>query len=1035
MKRFLTILLIILFSRISVSQNQNLNLNLNVEHISLEKGISNNLIFTIVQDSKGFIWFGTMFGLVRFDGINYKTFRHDPLDSNSLSNDDIISIYEDNSGKLWFGTYNGGLNKYDREEGTFTRFLNNPENPNSLSNNTVWKIIQDKDGAMWFATEGGGLCKFENNAFTNFSRDTAGKNSISGNFIRSLAEDKDGNIWAGTFATGVNKFDKKKNIFTNFRHIDGDEKTIDNNYITVIFSDTDGDLWIGTAGEGLNKMDRNSGEVIRYKFDSSGHSGRNSVLSIDNDYPGHLLIGTSNGLYKFDKSNGKFERFKIYPDKNEKQESVIAFTKDKSGVIWVSTYLDGLHKIFFTQKKFSSMLQGYSVKCICEDRSGKLWIGTQSNGLMLSQDSGKTFKTFLNEKNNSVSLSNNVINSIAEDIEGNIWIGTQNGLNKIENQSGIFKKYFADKENQSSISSNNILKIYSDKAGALWIGTDNGLNKFSSGSQDFTRYFHSGSDKNSLNNNTILSIYEDEKNELWIGTYGGLNRLDKNSGRFRHYRNIADDKLTISNNYVFSFCEDTAGNFWIGTGNGLNIFDRKAETFFQINKSDGLANGVIAGIEESNDSYLWISTFKGISRLNFKKNEFKNYDIEDGLLSNMFNQGSYFKKRNGEILFGGINGINVINPDEFNESEFIPEIVLTSIIKFRDNIKKESDISGADEIELSYRDNIIEFQFTSLDFTKPQKNNFEYMLEGFDDDWRFAGNSHNAVYTNLNSGKYVFKVRGTNSDGIWNDKATSIKVIITPPFWKTYWFYGIVLIILAAAIYLLHSYRLKRKIKNALELEKVKEQERENMREQAARDYHDELGHKLTRISMYSRRINKKLRPSANGLTDDLNSIIEASASLQSGAKDLIWTMNPQEDSLFDFGVRLRDFGNDLFENTGIVYTVSGITDEFKNIVLSMNNKRHLIYIFKEGMNNILKYSRCANVKLDFSMNHLNDDLCIVLSDDGFGFDIDNCQKGYGLKNIFSRAEKLKIDVEISSKEKSGTKIILKTKISNLIIT
>ncbi len=231
--------------------------------------------------------------------------------------------------------------------------------------------------------------------------------------------------------------------------------------------------------------------------------------------------------------------------------------------------------------------------------------------------------------------------------------------------------------------------------------------------------------------------------------------------------------------------------------------------------------------------------------------------------------------------------------------------------------------------------------------------------------------------------------------------------------------------------YAIYNYRLKQKVKKLLEIEKIKEQERELMREQASRDYHDELGHKLTRISLYSRRINKKLRPTANGLTQDLNSIVDTSNSLQSGAKDLIWAMNPKEDSLHDFSVRLRDFGNELFENTGIQFSAEGITEDFKKVTLSMNSKRHMIYIFKEGMNNILKYSRCSNVSMKFNL--YDDDLEIILDDNGNGFDLENCPKGYGLKNIFSRATQINVNVNITSREKIGTVIKLKTSVKNLI--
>jgi ligand-binding sensor domain-containing protein/signal transduction histidine kinase len=1021
-------ILFTIFTQLSFSQNDNLK----IERVSPEQGVSNNLIFSMYQDSKGYLWFGTMFGLVRYDGVNYKTFRHDPLDSNSLSNDDVISICEDNNGNLWIGTYNGGLNKYDRTGGKFIRYLHDPDNPNTISNNTVWEIIQDKNGTMWFATQGGGLGKFEDNKFTAYKKDTLSKKSISGNFIRAIEEDRDGNIWAGTLATGVNVLDKKTNTFTNYRYEKDNEKSLGNNFVTTIFKDSDGDLWIGTGG-GLNKFDKSSGEFKRYENNPSDKNsiGSNFIFSIEEDSPGYLLVGTQKGLNKFDKASGKFERIKIHPGEENKKENIQEFKKDKSGVIWVSAYLDGLYKLYYPVEKFKSILPGKDAKCIYEDRSGKLWIGTAEDGLQMSGDEGKTFHSYIMDKKNPNGISSNNINSITEDNEGNIWIGTSNGLNKLEKNSNYFIKYFNDSNNESSLSSNNILRVHCDKENTLWVGTDNGINKFINGTRDFHHYRSLQSDTTSLSENTILSIYEDKKGELWFGTYGGLNKLDRATGKFKHYRQNPYNPKSISNNYVFSFCEDNNNNFWIGTGGGLNIFDRKTETFYYFTESDGLPNAVIAGLECSNDGLLWISTFKGISSFDLANKEFKNYDSEDGLLSNMFNTGSYFKTGNGEILFGGINGVNILESSQIKESKFVPEIILISLVKYNGKDKTEIDISSLSDVKLNYSDNLINIGFSSLDFTNPKKNKFAYKLEGFDKVWNSGGNRSNAVYTNLDPGEYIFKVKGTNSDGVWNEKETAIKIIITPPFWKTWWFYGIIICSLIAGIIFIQNYRIRKKVKDIIKLEKIKEKERELMREQASRDYHDELGHKLTRISMYSRRINKKLRPSANGLTNDLNSIVETSNSLQSGAKDLIWAMNPKEDSLYDFTVRLRDFGNELFENTGINFSIDGISDEFRNIILSMDSKRHLIYIYKEGMNNILKYSKCSSVKLRF--HFYDDDLEIILEDNGIGFDADNCQKGYGLKNIFSRANQMNINVNISSVEKEGTKIILKTKIINLI--
>ena len=1025
----LTLILQSVFLKSSVSQNTILK----IEKVSEDNGVSGDLVYCMYQDSKGFIWFGTMFGLVRYDGKEYRTFRYDPLDSNSLSNDDIISIYEDKDGNIWCGTYFGGLNKYDRSLGNFTRYLNIKDDENSIGSNTVWDITQDKDGIMWFATQGGGLNKYENGKFTSYKKDSV-KNSISGNFARSLSLDKEGNIWIGLMGFGLNKYDKRTNTFTQFIIDTVSGKNLPDmsghNNVSAILTDADGETWIGTSGMGICKADKNSGEFISFKFEKDS-AGKNIVLSIIEDSPGVLLTGTSGGLFKFYKTENRFEKVEISSAEPVIDKPVMAIVKDRSGVIWANSYPETLYKIQYNTEKFDVLVKGMEAECVFEDKSGRLWIGTKMNGLLMSEDGGKNFITF-NKNSDKNSISSDRISSVTEDTKGNIWIASDNGLNKLNPDLRTFTNYNKTEGNENSISSNNVLNVFCDKAGVIWAGTDAGLNKFLEADGSFIKYQYIRGDTNSLSENTILSIYEDKYNELWVGTYFGLNKLDRKTGKFKHYQKNPGDARTISNNYVYSFCEDSNNNFWIGTGGGLNTFDRKTETFFSLTEKDGLPNDVIAGIEEGNDGYLWVSTMKGISKLSVKNKSFKNYDLQDGLPGNMFITGSYFKTSGDEILFGSTKGVAAFKPNEIKESITDLPVMFTELINFKGNSKKETDISAGNDIELNYNENVFNIGFSSQDYTNPAKISYAYMLDGFDTDWNYSGNENKAVYTNLDPGEYLFKVRSTNSDGVWSEKVSSLKLTVNPPFWKTWWFYVLIISILIGTVLFIHNLRVRAKVKRSLELEKIRENERELMREQASRDYHDELGHKLTRISLYSRRINKKLRPTANGLTEDLNSIVDTTNSLQSGAKDLIWAMNPKEDTLYDFTVRLKDFGNELFENTGINFTTEGFSDEYRNVNLHMNSKRHLIYIFKEGMNNILKYSRCTNVKLSFHFDNNKNELEVTLKDDGIGFDPASCTKGYGLRNIYSRSKQIEAGIDISSVDHKGTTIKLNIKLEKI---
>ncbi|MBS1519184.1 MAG: hypothetical protein JSS91_13950 [Bacteroidetes bacterium] len=1018
----------------SANAGQTGNKDYKTEQITNDAGIPVNLVYCMYQDSRGFIWFGTMFGLVRYDGLNYKTYRHDPGDRNSLSNDDIVSVFEDRDGYLWLGSYNGGLNRYDRSSGIFTRYIHIPGNESSIGSNTIWSIVQDEDGVIWFATEGGGLSKFEKNKFTSYRNNTSDIRSISSDNVRALVKDHDGNIWAGTSDKGLNKLDRKTGEFTVYMNDTSDESTVSSNSIVSLLCDSYGEIWVGTADRGLNKFEKKPGTFKRYMNipeDPESISG-NSVLSLSEISPGILAAGTGNGLNSFSVTSEKFSKLNLYPGNTDSRQIIISLLKDYSGVIWISNYQNGLIKLIYNNNKFVNFFENKNVLCFYNDLSGNVWIGT-SSGLLKTDRDFNIIETFKKEKGNSGSISSDFINTIAGDVEGNIYIGTVSGMNilPVKNNKNSFIRFYSDPDDPGSLSNNNIRKIYADRSGKIWVGTDMGLNLFIPSENNFVRYIHSDKDNESLSENTILSAYEDKHGNMWFGTYSGLNKLDRNSGKFRHYRHDPDDPKTISNNYVFSFCEDASGNLWIGTGGGLNRFDPLSDSFLYLNEKNGMENSVVASLIYDGLGNLWLGTMRGIERFNISENEFCNFNLSDGLLSSVFNYSAVMNYNNGNIYFGGTNGISGLDPVNLKLSNYSPEVFLTDIKGYNGNSSFSKDISALKGIDLSYSDNLINIGFSSSDYVNPSKVKFSYTLEGFDENWILADYNRNAVYTNLDPGDYVFKVRGTNSDGVGNEKISEIKIHISPPFWKTWWFYSLMLSLIIVSVVIVQNVRIKNKLSRLLEIEKARESEREKVRQQASRDYHDELGHKLTRISLYSRRVNKKLQTFTSGISEDLKSIVDTSNSLQSGAKDLIWTMNPQEDSLFDFAVRLKDFGNELFERSGMEFHAGEIDTELKQIRLSMNCKRHLIYIFKEGMNNILKYSECKNVKLTIRL--YGEDVTIILEDDGIGFDPENCQKGYGLKNIFSRAAQINLNVNMNSEPGKGSKLTLTAGIQNLI--
>jgi signal transduction histidine kinase/ligand-binding sensor domain-containing protein/class 3 adenylate cyclase len=863
-----TFLVIIIFFNLSVNLYAQRN-KIKFEHISIEQGLSQSSVKCILQDNQGLIWFGTEDGLNKYDGYRFTIYKSNPDNHHSLSDNHIFSIYEDKSRILWIGTFDG-LNKFDRKKEQFTQYKHNSENLHSLSHNYVRSIYEDKSGSLWIGTYGGGLNKLipsENDgsppSFTHYTHDSDKPFSLSNNNILSIYENKSGFLWIGTDGGGLNKFDCEKEQFTHYMHDSNNPFSLSNSNILSIYEDKSGVLWIGTKG-GLNKLDREKQQFSHYQHDPNipFSLSHNYVLSIYEDQSGSLWIGTNGrGLNKFKREKNQFIHYKHDSDDplSLSNNYIRSIYEDKSGLLWIGTK-GGLNKLDREKQQFShyqhdpnnhfSLSNSY-IFSIYEDKSGSLWIGTYGGGLNKlvpseNDRSPPTFKHYKHDSNIPFSLSHNYVLSIYEDKSGSLWIGTQRGLNKFDREKEQFTHYKHDPDNPFSLSHNPVLSIYEDKSGFLWIGTNGGLNKFDREKEQFTHYKHDPDNPFSLSHNYVLSIYEDKFNVLWIGTNGGgLNKLvpSENDGSppiFKHYKHDSNIPVSLSHNYVLSIYEDQAGSLWIGTQRGLNKFDREKEQFTHYGEKDGLANNVVYAVLEDAHKNLWLSTNNGLSKFNPMDESFKNYDVKNGLQSNEFNQGAYFKSKSGELFFGGINGFNIFHPDSIKDNPHIPPVVFTDFQIFNEsvNIRKDDDaenrhdyslakhISVTEKIELSYRESVFSFEFAALDYRLPEKNKYAYKMEGFDKNWiNTNADRRFATYTNLDPGNYIFRVKGSNNDGVWNKEGTSIALSITPPPWKTWWAYGFYIIALISSIVGYIQYRTKTHRKEIEQQRKKLEQE------------------------------------------------------------------------------------------------------------------------------------------------------------------------------------------------------------------
>jgi two-component system sensor histidine kinase ChiS len=800
------------------------------ERISIEDGLSQSVINTMLQDSKGYMWFGTQDGLNRYDGYQFKVYKNDPDDPASISLNHITALHEDQAGYLWIGTNGGGLNRLDRESDRFVRYINSTEDPNSISSNFVNAIYEDSENNLWVGTTGGfDLLDQESDTFSHHPIDYLETleepgNAIDNN-ISAIFEDSDGTLWVGTSGGGLYIYDRPTESFTAFKYQPDDPFSLSSNVVTDILEDSLGHLWVAT-GKGLNRYDGETGGFYRYQHepDNSNSLGYNFVKSIIEDNGGLLWIGTEGGgVDIFDITTGLFAH--LANDKNDPQSlstnEIMSVYEDRSGVLWFGSFGGGLSKFDPEGAKFrtyrenpkdENSLNSSGIWSVYEDSEGILWVGTFDGGLNRYDPVSGKWRHFVHDPDDPYSISSNSVFSLLEDHKGNFWVGTFNGdlnLNLLDRDSFQFTQFDVP---------SNVMKVFEDQSGRLWIGTfGSGLGLLDRETGEITYYENEEGNPKSLSANYVSAIEEGTDGQLWIGTQTlGLNRFSPETETFTRFRANPTERGSISNNAIMSIHISQDGVLWVGTfGGGLNKFNREAETFNAYRERHGLPNDSIYGILEDNLGNLWLSTNFGLSKFDPTAETFKNYDSGDGLQSNEFNQNAYYQSPKGEMFFGGINGLNAFYPDEIVDNTYDPPIVITDFKLFNESVGVGEDsplqapIDQTNEITLTYQDNFFSFEFASLHYSSPQENQYAYIMEGLDKDWNLVGNRRFAGYTYVPPGDYTFRVIGSNRDGIWNTEGASIEIKVVPPYWQTWWFRVIAALVLVGSVATIFRLRVR----------------------------------------------------------------------------------------------------------------------------------------------------------------------------------------------------------------------------------
>ncbi len=1082
--RYLLIILIISLPSFTFSQN------LHFTNYTTKDGLSNNKINAILQDKTGFLWFGTDDGLNRFDGYEFKIYRNDPKDSNSISSNNIWSLFEDAEGNLWIGTKSGDLNYYDSNKEIFKHWK---IESGVVKENSITALYKNESDYIWIGTYQSGLYrfKFKSEELKNWNYKIDDPDCISNNFITSIIQDKNESLWISTY-NGLNKFnpDSSENIFKKYYTNRENPNSLSNNLIwSITKSKYYPDLmWIGTA-DGLVSLDNNKNVFTRFSFTAEKSlQFSNSVASIveekiNNDII--LWISTYGGLVRLNLETKESVRF--IKQKND-PSSIISneindVIKDSSGVIWLATE-NGIS--YFSQKsqKFNNLFSAQSgvqkfngliksnVKTFSENSDGTLFFGT-ANGVF-DYNSSRTKPPFTNF-NSTAGL--NVWSLAATD--DYLWIGTYGqGLKQLNLKNGKIKDWKIESPTFKTSAFDYLKSLYLNDDKILWIGFwGGGLARFNTETGKYKIWITESENPNSISHNDVWAIHKDNKDRLWIGTNGGGLNLFKDSdgGKFLRWIDILDKSKQLSSNSIYTICESSKENvntiLWVGTSNGLNkIVIQNSTDFFDLSSlkievksfstQDGLADNSVKSILEDKNGNLWIGTNSGISFFDVSKSSFINFNNSDGVIGSELNSGSAFYARDGLMYFGSVDGLNLFKPDHIKLSEFKAPIVITDFqifnqpVTISDDSPLNTSILNIKKIVLAHSQNVFSFQFAALDYNSSQSIQYAYMMEGFDKDWIYTDDRRFITYTNLDPGTYQFKIKATNSDGVWNDNFKSLTITINQPWWRTGWAYSFYVLLIIVGVFSARKIETNRaKLRNELkmrEFEANKQRELENIKAR----FFANLSHEFrTPLTLIKGPIDELLAGTAKNNQQEYFELIKRNSEKLQELIDQLLELTHLENAAIPLKAKKENLVNLL---KGLVSSFDSMAKQ-KNITLSFDSlsDRILCWIDRDKMekiiNNLLsnafKFTGMGGdikVQIENTTNNDEDFALVKISDSGIGIPKDKLDKifdrfyqvddslrknyggsGIGLALVKELVDLHKWEIDVESESGKGTTFYL----------
>jgi two-component sensor histidine kinase/ligand-binding sensor domain-containing protein len=1011
-------------------------------HLTTEDGLSLNVVTEVLQDSRGFLWFGTYNGLNRYDGYNFKTFLPEPTNSKSISNYSIWSLYEDSRGDIWIGTLDG-LNRYDWKTEEFYRYKNVPGDTNSLSNDYVFSIMEDKSGTLWIGTLNG-LSRYNRNKdnFTVFKIVSDKENTNSLNSVTCIEEDHKGNLWLGTW-NGITILQKDgKKIY---KHLPEPTKFNISLYndINVIFEDNSNYIWIGTRGKGLYRYNPLKDEYILFSTvaDNPNSLSDNSVNTIFQDRLDNLWVGTKNGLNKFNRRHNNFTRIFHDPLKplSLNNNEISSIIEDKTGIIWVGTS-GGVSRFYQTASGFKSFNENpyYSnklgnkrVNALFVDKQDNIWVGTKEGlfeilqGTNPDNTAANQIISYTHNPENNNSLSDNHILAILQDHQGLMWIGTdRGGLNCYNPFTKTFKVYRSYDNDIESITNNGVISLCEDNKRNLWVGTWWGFNHFDRKKEKFKRYF------DVFEHNVIWFVYSDSKGMLWLGSDGsGASMYNPNTKTFTNFICDSTKKDNISANRIISILESHDGIMWFGTLEGLYSYNRNSGKFKSYNQKNGLPSVFINAIQEDAKGFLWISTDKGLSKFNRKTGSFVNFTKRDGLEDIEFSPGASGKLSNGNLVFGSNTGIIIFNPDSIKEEHWVVPIVFTDLKIHNQSVPISSDGSSilkesivhSKVISIPYDNDVITIEFALLDYYNPKGNKFTYKLVGFDSDWNNVGSRNSTTYTNLPPGEYTLLVKASNSTLNSYIEEASLKIIIVPAFFQTIWFkilLGLAIIITTVLFIQTRTNRIKKRNKmlelkitehtkdldktiNELSQEIIERKRAEAKAQASLEEKEFLLKENETLLKEIHHRVKNNLQVISSLLylnsrkINDIN-VRNIFKESQNRVKSIALVherlYQSRDFGRIDFKEYVQKLTSDLFSSYGVNEFVIKLENKIKNILISIDIAVPCGLIINELVSNSLKHAfpnyeeenKTGIIRIDFYRVGENE-LFLEVGDNGIG--------------------------------------------------